>query len=338
MEPMFAQLSKTITSNTDQIPNEIERYAAMTRDERRKYGWNRLEAVLYSTTDLIAKSRDLFVQLRKTSNQSDEAHSLILKLESTYFNVLHQFQVVQKTALDSIADKLSSLHLSEQDALSTLSNGRMKYEHNQTSFISRQDVTSSIGQKRTTTMYRNETTQVSSTNRPDPTRSQRTRWNGARFATFRSFNDFLLDATWNVPNFTDTTRLQNRIISNLLYYQTNYIIFLTVCLFLTIITYFVDFIICLSLILSLLIRSKNTFTKVVPFVLIFIIYYKLSLVSVLIMLLFGLMLPLLVIICHTILRKRNLSNKISNHLDRSRLQQTPMAIFLKMLSFEGLDE
>ena len=43
-----------------------------------------------------------------------------------------------------------------------------------------------------------------------------------RFTPFRSLNDFLLDATWNLPDFSDLPRLNNRIVSNLVYYQTNY--------------------------------------------------------------------------------------------------------------------
>ena len=46
-----------------------------------------------------------------------------------------------------------------------------------------------------------------------------------RLTPFRPLNDFLLDATWNVPNFSDLPRLNNRIISNLIYYQTNYFVF-----------------------------------------------------------------------------------------------------------------
>jgi len=46
-----------------------------------------------------------------------------------------------------------------------------------------------------------------------------------RLAPIRSLNDFLLDATWNVPNFSDIQKLNNRVVSNLIYYQTNYFVF-----------------------------------------------------------------------------------------------------------------
>jgi len=46
-----------------------------------------------------------------------------------------------------------------------------------------------------------------------------------RFTPFRTFNDFLLDATWSIPDVSDVRKLNNRIISNLIYYQTNYFVF-----------------------------------------------------------------------------------------------------------------
>jgi hypothetical protein len=41
---------------------------------------------------------------------------------------------------------------------------------------------------------------------------------------FRSMNDFISNDpnAWNIPDFSDTARLKNRIINNLIYYQTNY--------------------------------------------------------------------------------------------------------------------
>lgn len=46
-----------------------------------------------------------------------------------------------------------------------------------------------------------------------------------RFTPFRSLNDFILDALWNIPDFSDLPRLNNRVVSNLIYYQTNYFVF-----------------------------------------------------------------------------------------------------------------
>lgn len=46
-----------------------------------------------------------------------------------------------------------------------------------------------------------------------------------RFAPFRTLNDFILDANWKTPNFQDISKLNNRVVSNLIYYQTNYFVF-----------------------------------------------------------------------------------------------------------------
>jgi hypothetical protein len=46
-----------------------------------------------------------------------------------------------------------------------------------------------------------------------------------RFTPFRTLNDFLLGAEWNIPNFSDFQKLNNRVVSNLIYYQTNYFVF-----------------------------------------------------------------------------------------------------------------
>ncbi|CAF4322264.1 unnamed protein product [Rotaria socialis] len=44
-------------------------------------------------------------------------------------------------------------------------------------------------------------------------------------APIRPLNDFLFDATWNIPKFFDDDRLKNRLYGNLIYYQTNYFAF-----------------------------------------------------------------------------------------------------------------
>jgi len=74
----------------------------------------------------------------------------------------------------------------------------------------------------------------------------------SRFAPFRPLKDFILDATWNVPNFSDLPKLNNRIVSNLIYYQTNYFVF-GIALFLLVgINYPVDFIFGLVVVSALL--------------------------------------------------------------------------------------
>jgi hypothetical protein len=48
-----------------------------------------------------------------------------------------------------------------------------------------------------------------------------------QFAPFRPWNDIVGQAeNYAIPNFKDLPRVNNRITSNLLYYQTNYFLFL----------------------------------------------------------------------------------------------------------------
>ena len=48
-------------------------------------------------------------------------------------------------------------------------------------------------------------------------------------APFRSIDDFIKDsARFQVPNLKDPARVVNRIVNNLLYYQTNYFILVLV--------------------------------------------------------------------------------------------------------------
>lgn len=44
-----------------------------------------------------------------------------------------------------------------------------------------------------------------------------------KMVPFRNLNDFVLDTKkYSAPQFSDLKRLNNRVTSNLLYYQTNY--------------------------------------------------------------------------------------------------------------------
>lgn len=46
-----------------------------------------------------------------------------------------------------------------------------------------------------------------------------------RLPPFRPLDDFILKATWKVPDFSNLAKLNNRVLSNLIYYQTNYFVF-----------------------------------------------------------------------------------------------------------------
>ncbi|CAF1134354.1 unnamed protein product [Rotaria sordida] len=153
-------------------------------------------------------------------------------------------------------------------------------------------------------------------------------------APIRSLNDFLFDATWNVPRYVDDARIQNRIIilslvnlgndsSSASRHQAN------------------------RNVSSIRQRhssaSRQGLSALAFFILLGVAFYKLSLLNILFILLFGILLPILAIMFHAILRKRTLANKLSNQIDRIRSHTTPMAIFLEkritqwnQLNYSGL--
>ncbi|CAF1128516.1 unnamed protein product [Rotaria sordida] len=146
-------------------------------------------------------------------------------------------------------------------------------------------------------------------------------------APIRSLNDFLFDATWNVPRYVDDARIQNRIIilslvnlgndsSSASRHQAN------------------------RNVSSIRQRhssaSRQGLSALAFFILLGVAFYKLSLLNILFILLFGILLPILAIMFHAILRKRTLANKLSNQIDRIRSHTTPMAIFLEKFDLDEL--
>ncbi|CAF2644883.1 unnamed protein product [Rotaria sp. Silwood2] len=180
-----------------------------------------------------------------------------------------------------------------------------------------------------------------------------------RFTPFRTINDFILDATWNIPNFSDFPRLNNRIVSNLIYYQTNYFVF-GIALFLLVgINYPVDFLFGLIVVMAVLMGfvyisstprvGNNALASVEHFfrsakedrpiiVLIAILgisYLILSFLGKLLIFFVGIVLPIQVIILHATFRTRNLANKVANKFDQIGIQATPMGIFLSALGLRS---
>ncbi|CAF3382046.1 unnamed protein product [Rotaria socialis] len=180
-----------------------------------------------------------------------------------------------------------------------------------------------------------------------------------RFTPFRSVNDFILDATWNAPNFSDLPRLNKRIVNNLIYYQTNYFAF-GIALFLLVgISYPIDFLFGLVVVLAVLmgfvylssspgfgnnslataeqfIRSAKEDRPLIVLVgILGISYLILSFLGKLMIFLIGIVLPIQLIILHATFRTRNLANKVVNKFDRLGVQATPMGIFLSALGLRS---
>ncbi|CAF1127946.1 unnamed protein product [Rotaria sp. Silwood1] len=180
-----------------------------------------------------------------------------------------------------------------------------------------------------------------------------------QFAPFRSLNDFILDATWNIPNFSDFPRLNNRIVSNLIYYQTNYFVFGIVLFLLVGINYPVDFLFGLVVVMAVLMgfvyissaprvgnnplasvehffrSAKEDRPIIVLIALLGISYFILSFLGKLLIFFIGIVLPIQAIILHATCRKRTLANKVANKIDQIGIQSTPMGIFLSALGLRN---
>ncbi|XP_059800284.1 PRA1 family protein 3-like [Hypanus sabinus] len=169
-----------------------------------------------------------------------------------------------------------------------------------------------------------------------------------KFAPLRAWDDFLFGSTrFAQPDFRDLAKWNNRVVSNLLFYQTNYFV-VAVCVFLLI-----GFMNPLEIILGGAVvtvifmgsvwASENkatigNFKRQHPtfFVLAVLMmsYFFISIIGGVMVFLLGITLPLFLIFVHSSLRLRNLQNKFENKMEEVGLKKTPMGILLNALGQE----
>jgi len=167
-------------------------------------------------------------------------------------------------------------------------------------------------------------------------------------APLRPLDDFLLGAArFQVPD-KDMDRWANRVISNLLYYQTNYflsalLLFLVVGVINPVQMLFGIAAVVGSFILFVfasnnqaeLRRFKRQHSRLSVCIILAAgcaLVYVFGSVAVF---LFGITLPLLAIFIHASLRLRNLKNKVSAKVEYIGVKRTPMGLLLEELGFEG---
>ncbi|XP_022107823.1 PRA1 family protein 3-like [Acanthaster planci] len=164
----------------------------------------------------------------------------------------------------------------------------------------------------------------------------------------RSLSDFLLEsARFSTPAINNPSRWANRIIDNLLYYQTNYIL-TAVLIFLIVGTLnpksMLLGILTIVVIFAIFIYFSNNrvevhrFKRNHPFVCFLLIllscFLSLKVFGGLLVFLWGVTLPLAMIFIHASLRMRNLKNKMGKKLESLGLKRTPMGILLFQLGLE----
>ncbi|XP_067088583.1 PRA1 family protein 2 [Osmerus mordax] len=165
---------------------------------------------------------------------------------------------------------------------------------------------------------------------------------------FRTLDDFVLgSARFAVPDVRNLERWNNRVINNLLYYQSNY--FASALAFLVIVGYFQPFHLFLGaavvtvLFLGFVWAAEHQapirrFRRNHPTVALGCIlgasYLLLSVLGGIAVFLFGIAFPILTILIHASVRLRNLKNKVENKLESIGLKRTPMGMLLEALGQE----
>ncbi|GJQ65797.1 hypothetical protein Trydic_g11961 [Trypoxylus dichotomus] len=167
-------------------------------------------------------------------------------------------------------------------------------------------------------------------------------------APLRSLDDFLLEsARFQIPNIKHPERWGNRVVKNLLYYQTNYFL-LYILLFVIVgvihpkeiasgaITCILTALIYLGFTNNSTqlehIRKKYSSVSIIAVVLaLYFVYHMLNSILVLIV---ALVFPISVIFIHASLRLRNFKNKLANQVEMLEIRVTPMGLILKQLGLQ----
>ncbi|XP_061591463.1 PRA1 family protein 3-like [Cololabis saira] len=164
-------------------------------------------------------------------------------------------------------------------------------------------------------------------------------------APLRPWDDFFPGADrFAKPEFGDPAKWNNRVISNLLYYQTNYFA-VAVAVFI-IVGFMNPFGMFLGgAVVSLVFGGSvwagenksiiKNFKKKNPALFVIVVmvtsYFVLSLCGGVMVFIFGISFPLLLILIHASLRLRNMKNRLENKIEGVGLKKTPMGIILDLL-------
>ncbi|XP_051794319.1 PRA1 family protein 2 [Acanthochromis polyacanthus] len=164
----------------------------------------------------------------------------------------------------------------------------------------------------------------------------------------RSLDDFVLSsARFAVPDVRDVERWNNRVINNLLYYQSNYLLwaggFLLLLGYFRPFQMFVGATVVTLLFLGFVWAAENQapirrFRRNHPLICLLAIllasYLFISVLGGVAVFLFGIAFPVLMVLIHASVRLRNLKNKLENKLESIGLKRTPMGLLLEALGQE----
>jgi len=169
-----------------------------------------------------------------------------------------------------------------------------------------------------------------------------------QIAPLRKLDDFLLEsARFQLPDFKNLEKVNSRVTANLLYYQTNYFIAMTV-IFVIIGLFAPGKLVfgCLAsaLAIALFIYLANqkpavnafktdhpVMTIIGVFGLGYLFVYLFSCATVFLL---ATLFPMLLMFIHASLRLRNLKNKINEKIDALGIKKTPMGLVLDFIGQE----
>ncbi|KAK7155650.1 hypothetical protein R3I93_010332 [Phoxinus phoxinus] len=164
-------------------------------------------------------------------------------------------------------------------------------------------------------------------------------------APLRGWDDFYPGSDrFAKPDTRDLAKWNNRVVSNLLYYQTNYLV-VAIIVFMLVglmnpVSMFTGALVVTSVFTGFVWAGENkaiikSFKKENPTLFVFLVmvvsYFLMSLFGGVLVFLLGIKLPLLLIFAHASLRLRNMKNKLENKMESAGLKKSPMGIILEAL-------
>ncbi|XP_051961144.1 PRA1 family protein 3-like [Xyrauchen texanus] len=168
---------------------------------------------------------------------------------------------------------------------------------------------------------------------------------GMEIAPLRPWVDFFPGVDrFAKPDVSDLSKWNNRVISNLLYYQTNYfaaaiVVFLIVG-FLNPLGMFLGGAVVTLVFVGSVWAGENkamikNFKKKNPSLFVVgvmgVSYFLLSLCGGVMVFIFGITFPMLLMLIHASLRLRSIKNKLENKIEGVGLKKTPMGVMLDLL-------
>ncbi|XP_076984860.1 PRA1 family protein 3 [Tamandua tetradactyla] len=166
-----------------------------------------------------------------------------------------------------------------------------------------------------------------------------------QIAPLRAWDDFFPGSDrFARPDFRDISKWNNRVVSNLLYYQTNYLV--VAAMMISVVGFLSPFNMILGGVVVVLVftgfclaahnkdilrQMKKRHPTMFVMVVMLASYFLISMFGGVMVFVFGITFPLLLMFIHASLRLRNFKNKVENKLEEVGLKKSPMGIVLDAL-------